>query len=156
MCCSLILPILTLHPSRLTSITVYMLKSKNEVFKTFKKWKVKVETQMKVKWLRSYNDGKYKNEALNKFYKNEGIVRHFILIEISQRNEIVERMNSNLLEKWCMLSNANLGKKFWAKSINTSCFIVNRSPSTITDCKTSQDVWLIKPTNYFDMRMFGC
>ncbi|TYK04608.1 Gag-Pol [Cucumis melo var. makuwa] len=35
-----------------------------------------------------------------------------------------------------MLGAADLKKTFWAKAVNTACYIVNRSPSTIIELKT--------------------
>lgn len=48
------------------------------------------------------------------------------------------------------------GKKKLRKAKNIAYFIVNRSSSMTIDCKTLQKVWLGKPTDYSDMRIFGC
>nr|GEU96357.1 retrovirus-related Pol polyprotein from transposon TNT 1-94 [Tanacetum cinerariifolium] len=51
-------------------------------------------------------------------------------------------MNQTLLEKvWCMLSNAGLGKEFWAKAVTYACHLVNRFPSTAIDGKTPFEKW---------------
>ena len=47
-----------------------------------------------------------------------------------------------------MLSNAGLSKCFWAEAINTTCYLVNRSPSTAIDFKTLEEVWSGIPANY--------
>nr|KYP47564.1 Retrovirus-related Pol polyprotein from transposon TNT 1-94 [Cajanus cajan] len=66
-------------------------------------------------------------------------------------------MNRTLLEKArCLLSNAGLTKIFWAKAMNTACYLVNRSPSTTIGCKTPTEVWSTKPANYSILRIFGC
>lgn len=38
----------------------------------------------------------------------------------------------------CMLSNDGLSKSLWAEAASTACFLVNRSPSTTIDKKTTQ------------------
>jgi hypothetical protein len=53
-----------------------------------------------------------------------------------------------------MLSHAGLGKEFWAEAINTACHVVNRSPNTDIKCKTSEEVWSGKPTDYSNLWIF--
>ncbi|KAG8482954.1 hypothetical protein CXB51_021884 [Gossypium anomalum] len=68
-----------------------------------------------------------------------------------------ERMNRMIMKKVrCMLSNANLPKSFWAKAASTACFLINRSPSVAIEKKTSQEIWPGNPTNYSDLKIFGC
>ena len=49
-----------------------------------------------------------------------------------------------------------LSKQFWAKAVNTACYLVNRSPSTAIDLKTPQEVWSGKPFDYIGLHIFGC
>jgi hypothetical protein len=55
-----------------------------------------------------------------------------------------------------MLSHAGLPHSLWAKTVTTSCYLVNRSPSTAIDCKIPEDVWSGKPPHYDHLRVFGC
>ena len=50
-------------------VWVYFLKNKCNVFETFKKWKAMVETEtsLKVKCLRSDNEGEYIDGGLNEY-----------------------------------------------------------------------------------------
>ena len=58
-----------------------------------------------------------------------------------QQNGVIERMNQTLLQHdWCMRLNVSLLKEFWAKVVNTTVYLVNRSPSTAIDLKTPQEV----------------
>ncbi|KAG8472188.1 hypothetical protein CXB51_036924 [Gossypium anomalum] len=87
----------------------------------------------------------------------EGIVRHLTDCHTPQQNGVVERMNKMIMEKVrCMLSNANLPKSFWAEAASTACFLVNQSPSTAIKKKTPQEVWSGNPTDYSDLKIFGC
>uniref|UniRef100_A0A5B7C5R0 Retroviral polymerase SH3-like domain-containing protein n=1 Tax=Davidia involucrata TaxID=16924 RepID=A0A5B7C5R0_DAVIN len=66
-------------------------------------------------------------------------------------------MNKTLLEKTrCMLSNAGLGREFWAEAVNTACHLVNRSSSIAIECKTPQEVWYGSLATYTNLRVFGC
>ncbi|KAE8719078.1 hypothetical protein F3Y22_tig00109978pilonHSYRG00092 [Hibiscus syriacus] len=112
---------------------VYTMKKKDEVLGFFLKWKKMVETQTgrKIKRLRTNNGGEYKNDQFLKVCEEEGIVRHFTVRYTPQQNEVAERMNRTLVEKVrCMLSNARLGKEFWAEALVYACHLVNRLPST--------------------------
>lgn len=66
-------------------------------------------------------------------------------------------MNRTLLEKVrCMLSNAGLGKEFWAEAMTYVCHLVNRLPSTAIDGKTPFEKWYGKPaTDYDSLHVFG-
>ncbi|BBG99268.1 transposable element gene [Prunus dulcis] len=110
-------------------IWVYTMKRKDEVLKIFLKWKKMIEMQSgrKIKTLRSDNGGEYKSDPFLKVCQDEGIVRHFTVRETPQQNGVAERMNRTLLEKVrCMLSNAGLGKAFWAEAITYASHLINR------------------------------
>ena len=59
-------------------VWVYFLKTKDETFSTFVKWKTMIEKQIekKVKHLRTDNGLKFCNREFDAFYSDEGIVRH--------------------------------------------------------------------------------
>lgn len=49
----------------------------------------------------------------------------------------------------------DLGKEFWAKSVATTYYLVNRSPTTSIECKTLEEVWSCKMVDYSRLRVFG-
>ena len=55
-----------------------------------------------------------------------------------------------------MRFNAELPKVFWAETINTTSFIINRSPSPTIDFKIPEKVWLGRPVDYLSLKIFGC
>ena len=54
-----------------------------------------------------------------------------------------------------MLSNAGLLNDFWVEAVNTTCYLINKSPSTTIDFKTPEEVWSGAPVNYSHLRVFG-
>lgn len=66
-------------------------------------------------------------------------------------------MNQTLLEKVrCMLSNARLGKEFWAEAIAYACHIINCLPSAAIGGKTPLAKWYGKPsTDYDSLHVLG-
>lgn len=125
-------------------VSTFYLKHKNEVFGIFKQWKTMIEKQTgkKIKWLRTDNGLEFCYGEFNYYCKDHGIVRHLTFRDTPHQNGVAERMNMTLLEKArSMLSNAGLGKKFWAEVVLTTCFLVNRSPHAYIDLKTPEEVW---------------
>ena len=50
-------------------------------------------------------------------------------------------MNRTIAERArCMRSNARLPKVFWAKTVNTASFIINKSPSLAMDFKIPEEI----------------
>jgi len=79
------------------------------------------------------------------------------VVNTPQQNGVAERMKRTLLERThYMLPNAGLSKEFWAEAISTTCYLVNCSPNTSIECKTPEEVWSGKPTDYSNLRVFGC
>lgn len=141
-------------------IWVYAMKTKDEVLGIFLKWKKMMETQTgrKIKHLRTDNGGEYKSDPFMKACEDSGIVRHFTVRHTPQQNGVAERMNRTLLEKVrCMLSNAGLGKQFWAEAVVYASHLINRLPCSAIDGKTPLEKWFGKPaTDYDSIHVFGC
>nr|GEX15600.1 retrovirus-related Pol polyprotein from transposon TNT 1-94 [Tanacetum cinerariifolium] len=84
---------------------------------------METQTSRKIKHLRTDNGGEYKNDLFTKFSEDEGIARHFIVRHTPQQKVVAEHMNRTLLEKVrCMLSNAGLGKEFWAEVVTSAAY----------------------------------
>jgi hypothetical protein len=66
-------------------------------------------------------------------------------------------MNKTLMEKSrSMLSGVGLGQEYWAEAISTTCYLVNRSPSSVVDDKTPPEVWSRKKPSLQHLKVFGC
>ncbi|TXG70535.1 hypothetical protein EZV62_005470 [Acer yangbiense] len=94
---------------------LYLLKSKDQAFESFKAWKRLVENQIskKLKTLRTDNGFEFCNENFNKFCEEHGITRHRIVRHTPQQNGVAERMNRTVLEKVrCLLIGAGLSQNF--------------------------------------------
>ncbi|KAG8473990.1 hypothetical protein CXB51_034146 [Gossypium anomalum] len=140
-------------------VWAFFLKEKSDLFFTFKSWKIMIEKQMgkQIKYLRTDNGLEFCSDELNRLCKSEGIVRHLTVRHTPQQNGVVERMNRTIMENFrCMLSNANLLKSFWAETVSTACFLINRSSSVAIEKKTPQEVWSGNPANYSNLKIFGC
>ncbi|WKA06413.1 hypothetical protein VitviT2T_024312 [Vitis vinifera] len=66
-------------------------------------------------------------------------------------------MNRKLLDRVrCMLYGSCLSKHFWGETVMTTCYLINRTPSSAIDFKTLEELWSGKPSNYDHLRIFGC
>jgi hypothetical protein len=66
-------------------------------------------------------------------------------------------MNKKLIEKQrCMLCGARLGQELWEEVVGTTCYLVNRSPSSSLDENNPHEVWTGKKPSLTHLRVFGC
>ncbi|GJV88834.1 retrovirus-related pol polyprotein from transposon TNT 1-94 [Tanacetum coccineum] len=122
---------------------VYPIKKKSDVFEVFKVYKARVELDSgkKIKCLRTDNGGEYTGDEFETFCRQEGIKRQFTTAYTPQQNGVAERMNRTLLERArAMLATASLGKSFWAEAVNTTCYVINHSPSNAVELKTPIEI----------------
>ena len=107
------------------------MKSKSDVFETFKKWKAMVETEtcLKVKCLKSDNGGEYIDEGFSEYYATQGIRMEKTISRTAHQNGVAERMNRTLNERArSMRLHAGLPKIFWANAVSTAAYLINRGP----------------------------
>ena len=66
-------------------------------------------------------------------------------------------MNKTLMDKVrCLLIHSKLPQTLWAETLMTTCYLVNRSPSSALNFKTPVEMWLGRATNYTNLKLFGC
>ncbi|GJW53374.1 retrovirus-related pol polyprotein from transposon TNT 1-94 [Tanacetum coccineum] len=111
---------------------------------------VELDSGKKIKCLRMDNGGEYTGDEFDTFCRQEEIKRQFTTAYTPQQNGVAERMNRTLLERArAMLATTSLGKSFWAKVVNTACYVIN--PSTAVELKTPMEMWTGTPVNYYDI-----
>ena len=75
----------------------------------------------------------------------------------SQQNGLAKRMNKTLVDKVrCVFIHSKLPMTLWAETLSIACYIVNRSPYSGINFKTPIELWIGKPADYLNMRVFGC
>ena len=90
---------------------------------------VENQTARKIKALRFDNGDVFLLDPFLKIYQSEGIIRHFNVQKTSQQIGAAKHLNRILMEKVRnILSNAGLGKEFWAEAVNYAC-----QPATFFD-----------------------
>eukprot|EP00253_Pinus_taeda_P025205 PITA_25205 len=110
-------------------------------------------TEKKIKVLRTDNGGEFCSKEFEEFCKNCGIARQKTTPYTPQQNGVVERMNKTLMERVRnMLSGVGLGQEFWVEAVDIACYLVNRSPSSVLEDKTPQEVWTGKKPSLSHLR----
>nr|GEW92731.1 ribonuclease H-like domain-containing protein [Tanacetum cinerariifolium] len=80
------------------------------------------------KELKCDNGTEFKNSVMNRFYDMKGIKREFSIARTPQQNGVAERKNITLIEAArTMIVDSKLLTTFWAKVINTACYVLNRA-----------------------------
>nr|GEW43173.1 putative ribonuclease H-like domain-containing protein [Tanacetum cinerariifolium] len=109
---------------------VYFLKSKDETTPILMDFIRQAENQFnqKVKTIRSDNETEFKNNDLIEFCWLKGIKKEYSYARTLQQNGVAKRKNKTLIEAAkTMLADSFLPTTFWAKPVNTTCYVLNRA-----------------------------
>nr|GEU65302.1 putative ribonuclease H-like domain-containing protein [Tanacetum cinerariifolium] len=107
----------------------FFLKTNDETTGILKNFITVIENlkDLKVKIIRCDNGGEFKNKEMHEFCTRKGIKREFSNARTPQQNGVAERRNRTLIEAArTMLADAKLPVTFWAKAVNTTCYVQNR------------------------------
>ncbi|GKB42833.1 putative ribonuclease H-like domain-containing protein [Tanacetum coccineum] len=113
---------------------VFFLASKDETSEILKTFITGIENliDLRVKVIRCDNGTEFKNRVMNQFCEMKGIKREFSVARTPQQNGVAERKNRTLIEvARTMLADSKLPTTFWAKAVNTACYVQIRCPVTI-------------------------
>nr|GEZ76199.1 hypothetical protein [Tanacetum cinerariifolium] len=110
-----------------------------------------------VKIIKSDNGTEFKNSNLTQLCGLKGIKREFNVPRTPQQNGIAERKNKTLIEAArTMLADTLLLIPFWAKAVNTACYVQNRVLVTKPHNKTPYEQLHVRTPSISFMRPFGC
>jgi len=140
-------------------VWVYILKQKSDALETFIKFKrvVELESQSKIKILRTDGGGEYMSKRFNSFCETEGIQHQSTVPHTPQQNGISERKNRVLVElARSMLTHMSVPKSFWAEAVSTAAYILNRIPSKSIGNSTPDEKYYNHKPLVSHLRVFGC
>ena len=140
-------------------VWVYFVKEKSECFVVFKRFKSYAEKKSgyALKVLRTDRGGEFLSKEFISFCEEHGIHRQLTASYSPQQNGVAERKNRSLVEMAkSMLKAKELPNNFWAESVHTAAYILNRSPTSSLHDMTPFEAWNgWKPkVNHF--KVFGC
>nr|GEV53985.1 retrovirus-related Pol polyprotein from transposon TNT 1-94 [Tanacetum cinerariifolium] len=138
---------------------VYFLKSKNETTPILKDFIRQAKNQInhKVKTIKSDNETDFKNNDLIEFCGLKGIKREYSNARTLQQNGVAERKNGTLIEDArTMLEDSFFPTTFWAETVITACYALNRVLVTKPQNKTPYKLLTGKQPIISYLRPFGC
>ncbi|GJR82237.1 putative ribonuclease H-like domain-containing protein [Tanacetum coccineum] len=94
---------------------------------------------------------------MSEFCVYKGIKREFSIARTPQQNGVAERRNRTLIEvARTMLADSKLPTTFWAKAVNTACYVQNRVLVVKPHNKTPYELFRGITSALSFMRPFGC
>nr|GEY76807.1 hypothetical protein [Tanacetum cinerariifolium] len=136
-----------------------ILKTKDETSRILKKFINEIENlkDLKVKIIRCDNGGEFRNKEMNDFCSRKGIKREFSNARTPQQNGVAKRRNRTLIEEArTMLADAKLLVTFWAKAVNTVCYVQNRVLVNKSQNKTPYELFNGRTPTIGFLKPFGC
>ncbi|QRV82277.1 Pol polyprotein/retrotransposon [Ceratobasidium sp. AG-Ba] len=138
---------------------ICVLKTKDQVFEAFKRWRAYIELSSghRVKTLRTDGGGEYISNSMAAHLADAGILHQTTCPNSSQQNGVAERFFRTLLDRVrCMLAEAKMPWGWWAEAAMTAVHIYNRVPhSHLPGSDAPLSVWLDKPISVRNIRVFG-
>ena len=107
-----------------------LLNKKYEAFSHFKRFKeqIKNESDMKIKCLRSENQGEFTSNEFNDYCHEHGIRRQFSATRTPQQNGVAERKNRIVLKMVrTLLNEVGISDMFWPQVVHIAVHILNRA-----------------------------
>nr|GEW47734.1 retrovirus-related Pol polyprotein from transposon TNT 1-94 [Tanacetum cinerariifolium] len=93
---------------------------------------------------------------MNEYCEEKGIKREYSVARTPQQNRVAERRNRTLIEATkTMLADSKLPTIFWAKAVNTACYVQNRVLVVKPHFKTPYELFKGRSHALSFMRPFG-
>ena len=118
---------------------LYLMKNRSELFSHFRAFCAEIHTQFHVyvQNLRSDNAKEYVSEQFQSFMLQNGILHHTSYVDTLAQNGVAERKNRHLLETAkTLFFQMHVPKHFLADAVSTTCFLINRMPSSVLNWDT--------------------
>ncbi|WVZ55001.1 hypothetical protein U9M48_005722 [Paspalum notatum var. saurae] len=136
----------------------FPLRFKSEVFPTLSHFLAWVSTQfdLTIKAVQCDNGHEFDNNASRSFFLTHGVQLRMSCPYTSAQNGKAERMirTTNDVMR-TLLFQASLPARFWAESLHTATYLLNRLPSTASPAPTPHHALFGTP-RYDHLRVFGC
>nr|KYP46624.1 Retrovirus-related Pol polyprotein from transposon TNT 1-94 [Cajanus cajan] len=139
---------------------VYLMKDRSKLLSIFMSFFNEIKNQFGrlIKIFQSDNAKEYFSSELSSFLSSQGVLHQSTCPHTPQQNGIAERKNRHLVETArTQMLNANVPVHHWGDAILTSCFLINRMPSSSLENKIPYSIIYPKePLFHVSPRVFGC
>lgn len=138
---------------------VYLLKTKDKAFQTFKNFRMKVavETSEMIKVFRTGRGGEFHSKNFTMYCNETSLERHYTLSYSPLQNGIVERRNRTVLEMVrSNLKAMSIPAVLWGEAVNHAVYVLNRVCTKALKESTLYKMWTGRKPNVSHLRVFGC
>ena len=138
---------------------IVLLKTKDQALQAFRivKMAAEVESEAKLKALRTDRGGEFRSSEFTKFCEAHGIKRYLTAPYSPQQNGVVERRNQTVVAMArSMLKSKGMPGKFWGEAVNTAVYLLNRAPTKSVVGMTPYEAWYEHKPTVDHFRTFGC
>ena len=138
---------------------VFFLEQKSEAFSKFLQFKAAVEKESghEIKTLRTDRGGEFIYKPFMEYCRTNGIKRQLTVRYTPQQNGVAERKNRTIVEmSRSMMTAKKIPNQLWAEAVNTTIYILNRSPTKAVMNKTPFQAWHHKRPPVDHLKVFGC
>uniref|UniRef100_A0A151UGL4 Retrovirus-related Pol polyprotein from transposon TNT 1-94 n=1 Tax=Cajanus cajan TaxID=3821 RepID=A0A151UGL4_CAJCA len=136
------------------------MKDRSELLSIFMSFFNEIKNQFGriIKIFRSDNAKEYFSSELSSFLSSQGVLHQSKCPHTSQQNGIAKRKNRHLVETArTLMLNANVPVHHWVDAILSSCFLINRMPSSSLENKIPYSITYPKePLFHVSPQVFGC
>ena len=136
------------------------MKSCSKLFSHFTAFCTEIQTQFRVpvQILRSDNAKEYLSKPFQSFMLQHGILYQTSYVDTLSHNEVAKRKNRHLLKTArILLFQMHVPKHFWVDAVSTTCFLINRMPSSVLNWATLYHQLFPKnPLLPIEPKVFGC
>ena len=138
---------------------VMFLKSKDQAFDAFRRYKAYAENHLdaKIQCVRIDKGGEYMSNQFIDFMLDHGITRQYTVRARPQQNGVAERANRTIEEHVvAMLEESRLPPSFLGQAVAAYVHIWNRCSTTSLTSKTPYELWHRKKPDVSHLRVWGC
>lgn len=95
--------------------------------------------------------------CMHSYFMENDLIHHISMVHTPQQNGRVEHKHRHILNvARVLLFQANLPIHFWEKSVLTAGYLINRTPLSVLNWKTSFELLFHKIPPYSHLKSFGC
>jgi Reverse transcriptase (RNA-dependent DNA polymerase)/gag-polypeptide of LTR copia-type/GAG-pre-integrase domain len=137
---------------------LYFLRTKDQTFEVFKKFKAWVElaTGNRIKALQDDKGGEYMSKAMEEYLTAEGIQRRHTMRAEPHSNGIAERANGIIANRaTSLLYESKLPPSFWKHAVAVVCHTHNRMPTSPLPTSTPHETLFGNKPDVSHLRVFG-
>ena len=135
------------------------MKNRAELYSIFQKFYAEIQTQfnISIRVLLSDNTREYFSAPFISFMSQHGILHQSSCAHTPQQNGMAERKNRHLVETArTLLLHYHVPFRFWGDDVLTTCYLINRMPSSVLHDRIPHSLLFPdQPLYFLPPRVFG-